>query len=222
MQPADTILNMYPLSLPCSFILQVKFAKNQAASGAAATGTAPPNADSAVPVKKAGPTPPSSAETDSPPSSAATAAGEPATAGGDAAAAADTPPAASSTADAPSPAAERPAALPESPFDVLDQEFREFAKAMWGEEVVERLQVPTQEEMAEKAAAAKEAWAKREAKFAERVEAAKEARAKREAEFAARVEAAKENRAKRVVAMRRATMASDVSRSEDGSSYIVR
>lgn len=88
--------------------------------------------------------------------------------------------------------------------------------------MVERLQVPTQEEMAEKAAAAKEAWAKREAKFAERVEAAKEARAKREAEFAARVEAAKEDRAKRVVAMRRATMASDVSRSEDGSSYVIR
>eukprot|EP00752_Nemacystus_decipiens_P005348 g4849.t1 len=204
---------------------EVKFAKDQAVSGAAATATTSSKAGSTVPVNKPPSSPAVSAETGTPPAAAATApntaAGEPATAGSDASAAADTP-AASSTTAAPAAEAERPASLPESPFDVLDQEFREFAKAMWGEEVLESFQAPTQEELAEKAAAAKEAWAKREARFAERAQAAKEAREKREARFAERFQAAKEAREKRVVAMRRATMASDVSRAEDGSSYVVR
>lgn len=190
--------------------------------------TAPPSTvDSTVPVDKGAAAPASSAEylaslSDTPPAVATTAGGsEPATVGGDATAAASTP-AASSTADAPASGAERPPSRPESAFEVLDQEFREFAKAMWGQELVERLQVPTQEELAEQAAAAKEAWAKREAMFEERLTAKKEARAKREAEFAERAKAAKEARMKRVVAMRRATMASDVSKAEDGSSYVVR
>eukprot|EP00903_Cladosiphon_okamuranus_P010944 g10336.t1 len=225
---------------------EVKFAKDQAVSGAAATATVrpktPPKTDHTVPVIEAPASRASPAEagTFSPDTTtAAAAAGEPAAAGGDAPAAADTP-ATSSTAEAPSPGAERPASLPESPFDVLDQELREFAKAMWGEEMLGQLQVPTKEELVEKTAAAKEARAKRQAAFAERVEAAKQARAKweaefaerakaaeearvkREAEFAERVEAAKKDRAKRVVAMRRATMASDVLRAEDGSSYLVR
>ncbi|CAN0373955.1 unnamed protein product [Pylaiella littoralis] len=129
---------------------------------------------------------------------AAAADGESTTTDGDAPAAAVGAP----TADAA--AAERPRTRPESPFEALDQEFRELAKAMWGEEVVENLRAPTQEELAEKAAAAKEAWAKREAETAERVQARMEARAKR------------------LAAMRRATMAADVSLAGDGTAYLVK
>lgn len=96
--------------------------------------------------------------------------------------------------DAPSPAAERPPSRPEFPFEVPNEEFFEFAKAMWGE----------------RAEAAKEAWASRASKLDKIAKVAEEARAKREAAFVERFNAAEE------------AAASDISRTEDGLSYVVR
>lgn len=60
----------------------------------------------------------------------------------------------------PTPPAERPSrpARSASVFDTLDQEFGQFARAMWGEDT---LRFPTQEEVEERAHAAREARAKR-------------------------------------------------------------
>ncbi|CAM9733792.1 unnamed protein product [Ectocarpus sp. 12 AP-2014] len=186
---------------------EVRFNKDKSVRGEAASAAAPPVTPSTTgTAASAGDTPAvpaSSADAGRTPPTDSTAA-EPAAAEPSAAAATSS---ASSTADAastPAASAEPRPLRPASPFETVDQEFREFAKAMWGEDVLERLQVPTQEELAEQAAMAREAWAKREAEFEERARAAKEARAKR------------------VLAMRRATMAADMSLSEDGSSYVVR
>ncbi|CBN80281.1 expressed unknown protein [Ectocarpus siliculosus] len=185
---------------------EVRFNKDKSVRGEAASTAAPPVTPSTTgTVASAG-------DTTAAPASSADAGRTPLTdSTGSTPAAGPSAAAASSSASSPADAASTPAASteprpsrPASPFEAVDQEFREFAKAMWGEDVLERLQVPTQEELAEQAAMAREAWAKREAEFEERARAAKEARAKR------------------VLAMRRATMAADISLSEDGSSYVVR
>ncbi|CAN0186556.1 unnamed protein product [Ectocarpus sp. 8 AP-2014] len=185
---------------------EVRFNKDKLVRGEAASTAAPPVTPSTT--GTAG----SAGDTTVAPASSADAGRTPPTdSTGSTAAAEPSAAAVSSSASSPADAASTPAASteprpsrPASPFEAVDQEFREFAKAMWGEDVLERLQVPTQEELAEQAAMAREAWAKREAEFEERARAAKEARAKR------------------VLAMRRATMAADISLSEDGSSYVVR
>ena len=82
---------------------------------------------------------------------------------------------------APSPSAERPSRA-RSVFDAMDQELGELTRAVWGNDV---LMFPTQEEMAK------------------------------------RVEAAREARARKVMAMRRATMAVNVSETEGGE-YLVK
>ncbi|CAN0132485.1 unnamed protein product [Ectocarpus sp. 8 AP-2014] len=185
---------------------EVKFNKDKSVRSEAASTAAPPVTPSTT--GTAG----SVGDTTAAPASSADAGRTPPTdSTGSTAAAEPSAAAVSSSASSPADAASTPAASteprpsrPASPFEAVDQEFRELAKAMWGEDVLERLQVPTQEELAEQAAMAREAWAKREAEFEERARAAKEARAKR------------------VLAMRRATMAADISLSEDESSYVVR
>lgn len=192
---------------------QVKFSKGKATEDAGATGssspaatTAPSTTTSAAPTEKETPEPSASSAdylaslSRATSSAAATDADDkPTTTGGDVPAAS-----AGARSTAAAAAAARPPVRPESPFEAFDQEFRDFAKAMWGEEAVESLRVPTQEELADKAAAAKKAWAKREAEMKERAKARMEARAKR------------------VMAMRRATMAANVSQADDGSVYLVK
>ncbi|CAN0017910.1 unnamed protein product [Ectocarpus sp. 4 AP-2014] len=184
---------------------EVRFNKNKSVRGEAASTSAPPITPSSTGTAA------SAGDTTAAPASSADARRTPPTDSfGSTAAAEPSAAAASSSASSPADAASTPAASteprpsrPASPFEAVDQEFREFAKAMWGEDVLERLQVPTKEELAEQAAMAREAWAKREAEFEERARAAREARAER------------------VLAMRRAMMAADISLSEDGSSYVV-
>lgn len=206
--------------------MQVKFNKDKSVRGEAASTTAPPVAPSTTSTA-ASPGDTTAAPASSADDVSSLSGRTPPTDTTGSAAAAEPSAAAASSASSPADAASTPAAStepgpsrPASPFEAVDLEFREFAKAMWGEDVLKRL--PTQEELAEQAAMAREAWAKREAEFEERARAAQEARAKREAEFEEMARAAKEARAKRVLAMRRATMAADISLSEDGSSYVVR
>ncbi|CAB1117150.1 unnamed protein product [Ectocarpus sp. CCAP 1310/34] len=185
---------------------EVRFNKDKSVRGEAASTAAPPITPSTTGTAA------SAGDTTAAPTSSADAGRTPPTdSTGSTAVAEPSAAAASSSASSPVDAASTPAASteprpsrPTFPFEAVDQEFREFAKAMWGEHVLERLQVPTQEELAEQAAMAREAWTKREAEFEERARAAKEARAKR------------------VLAMRRATMAANISLSEEGSSYVVR
>ncbi|CAM9777478.1 unnamed protein product [Ectocarpus fasciculatus] len=196
---------------------EVKFNKDKSVGGEAASTVAPPVAPptpgtaasagdtTAAPASSADYLSSLSGRTPSTDTTGSTAAAEPSAAAAPSASSPADASTAGGAAAASIPAAAEPRpSRPASPFEAVDQEFREFAKAMWGEDVLERLQVPTQEELAEQAAMAQEAWAKREAEFAERAKARREARAKR------------------VLAMRRATMAADIAMSEDGSSYVVK
>lgn len=85
----------------------------------------------------------------------------------------------------------------QSVLKALDREFGEFAKLMWGEENAARA-----------------------LNAAQAFSAANTLRFPTEEEMAARVEAVREERARRVMAMRRASMAADVS--EKDGSYVVR